>query len=150
MPLNLKVFLCTNHAVYDVNEKVLHTGKYFFEVDEISNNHVKGNVVRSNREKIPYEFRYYSFMLMMSKAQSSLARRANIKDPRMPKFDSPIVIKKKKKKTKECCICLLKIKATSTEKKLSCGHCFHTKCLKTWVEYNSSCPLCRVAIEDKK
>jgi hypothetical protein len=142
MPLNMQVYLCTNHNVLDVKDRLLKAGKYYFLVDELTKeNNVKGSVVRSNRQKIPYEFRYFSFMLMMVKAQSTLARRANIKDPRMPKFPSPVPCKKKK--IHECPICLLKIKAKVSEKKLACGHVFHKVCITKWGDYNKSCPLCR-------
>lgn len=31
----------------------------------------------------------------------------------------------------------------TSAKKLPCGHLFHTNCLRSWLEYNSSCPSCR-------
>ena len=143
MPLNMKVMLSTNHTVLDVNEKVLRSGKYFFSVEELTKeNTVKGKIVHSKSENEDYEFRYFSFLLMTVKAQSVLARRAKIKDPRMPSFASPVK-PPKKKKMKECSICLMKIKTTSNEKKLACGHSFHLKCIRKWSTYNKNCPNCR-------
>ena len=30
-----------------------------------------------------------------------------------------------------------------------CGHCFHTKCLLTWLEKNNTCPCCRKELYEK-
>ena len=142
MPLNMKVYIVTNHTVLDVNEKPLAAGKCFFCVEELSKeNNVKGKIVMSNNTRLHYEFRYFSFLLMTVKAQSVLARRANITDSRMPKFASPV--KAPKKKLNDCSICLMKIKSTTKEKKLECGHYFHSKCIRQWSLYNKSCPNCR-------
>lgn len=32
--------------------------------------------------------------------------------------------------------------------KLECGHIHHKKCIKRWLNYNNTCPLCRVHIID--
>eukprot|EP00465_Bigelowiella_longifila_P007849 CAMPEP_0185269884 /NCGR_PEP_ID=MMETSP1359-20130426/40985_1 /TAXON_ID=552665 /ORGANISM="Bigelowiella longifila, Strain CCMP242" /LENGTH=515 /DNA_ID=CAMNT_0027861245 /DNA_START=75 /DNA_END=1619 /DNA_ORIENTATION=- len=56
-----------------------------------------------------------------------------------------------------CCICLEEIKASSHQEekkavvttKLSCGHEFHTECLREWVDSkgdSARCPLCRADI----
>lgn len=39
-----------------------------------------------------------------------------------------------------CAICRDALKSA---KKLPCGHLFHTNCLRSWLEYNHSCPSCR-------
>lgn len=45
-------------------------------------------------------------------------------------------------RTGECSVCQECLN-TSVSIKLSCSHCFHTKCLKQWLEKTSTCPLCR-------
>lgn len=144
----MKVYIVANHTVLDVNEKALGAGKYFFNVEELTkSNNVKGTVVMANNTRLHYEFRYFSFLLMTVKAQSVLARKAKITDPRMPKFASPV--KPVKKKINECSICLMKIKSKTKEKKLSCGHFFHAKCIRQWSLYNKTCPNCRTTFDGK-
>lgn len=43
---------------------------------------------------------------------------------------------------KECSICLDNL-SKSEEKVLSCSHTFHSQCVDEWLEYQSSCPVCR-------
>lgn len=40
----------------------------------------------------------------------------------------------------QCIICL---QTMVTAKKLKCGHVFHLRCVKGWIEKKSSCPACR-------
>ena len=50
--------------------------------------------------------------------------------------------------TGECSICL-----TSTNKPrctTKCGHVFHISCLKTWLNSNHTCPICRDQLIEKK
>ena len=97
MPLNMKVYISTTINVLDVNEKLLEAGKHFFLLKEFTKkNTITGNVVKKNNTVVPYEFRYFSFLLMTVKAQAVLARKAKILDNRMPNFSSP---KMKKKNT---------------------------------------------------
>lgn len=42
-----------------------------------------------------------------------------------------------------CLICRMDM---DVAKKLSCGHLFHFKCLKSWIEKHNSCPTCRMEI----
>lgn len=142
MPLNMRVFLCATHDVMDVHQKTLHAGKYFFNIDHFTtNNTLKGNIVRKTSSE-PYEFRFFSFLTLVVKAQSYLARRANISDTRMPMYRSPVP--RKKKIEHQCSICLLNVREDSkATKKLDCGHHFHVKCIKKWATYNKSCPNCR-------
>lgn len=151
MPLNMKVYISTNITILDVNEKPLETGKYYFMIEQLTeNNHVKGMIIKSNGSIDKYEFRYFSFLLMTVKAQSVLARRAGIKDPRMPNFSSPIITKKKKKAYGQCSICLISVKTKLNAKQLDCGHYFHKKCIKAWEKYNKSCPNCRKTFDTIK
>ena len=43
----------------------------------------------------------------------------------------------------ECAICLEE--ETDPEMtKLACGHMFHSDCISDWLEFNTTCPLCRL------
>lgn len=46
----------------------------------------------------------------------------------------------------ECAVCLEKYKAGETLVHLPCTHRFHVKCLVPWLETNTHCPCCRMAI----
>lgn len=47
-----------------------------------------------------------------------------------------------------CCICC---ETCMTELcALSCGHVFHLKCISSWLEHKSSCPICKVKSSEKK
>lgn len=51
-----------------------------------------------------------------------------------------------------CVTCLEDLKEGHTATVLPCGHRFHRKCLKPWLELHNTCPICRyeVATDDKK
>lgn len=42
-----------------------------------------------------------------------------------------------------CAICWEKME---TARKLPCGHLFHNSCLQSWLEQDTSCPTCRLAL----
>lgn len=42
-----------------------------------------------------------------------------------------------------CAICWEKMERA---RKLPCGHLFHTSCLQSWLEQDTSCPTCRLAL----
>eukprot|EP00930_Biecheleria_cincta_P098050 TRINITY_DN89738_c0_g1_i1.p1 TRINITY_DN89738_c0_g1~~TRINITY_DN89738_c0_g1_i1.p1 ORF type:complete len:298 (+),score=40.75 TRINITY_DN89738_c0_g1_i1:86-979(+) len=42
-----------------------------------------------------------------------------------------------------CSICLSDFTSKTEIRKTQCGHCFHTQCLKGWLNVNHTCPLCR-------
>lgn len=46
-----------------------------------------------------------------------------------------------------CIIC--REEMTSNSKRLPCGHCFHFKCLKSWIERQQVCPTCRKSVMDQ-
>ena len=63
MPLNMKVYLSTNITILDVNEKPLETGKYYFMVEELTqDNHVKGMIIKSNGSIDKYESVSYTHL----------------------------------------------------------------------------------------
>jgi len=46
----------------------------------------------------------------------------------------------------ECAICMESMKSSSRVELLSCSHCFHSHCLKSWTNFSNGkeiCPLCR-------
>lgn len=49
----------------------------------------------------------------------------------------------------DCIICQTELKHYAT-KILMCEHAFHDGCLESWMEYNSSCPICRTEIKTEK
>lgn len=42
-----------------------------------------------------------------------------------------------------CSICLEEWSAGKEIRRTACGHCYHTTCLKGWLNVNRNCPLCR-------
>eukprot|EP00057_Strongylocentrotus_purpuratus_P030660 XP_782349.2 PREDICTED: uncharacterized protein LOC576996 isoform X1 [Strongylocentrotus purpuratus] len=55
--------------------------------------------------------------------------------------------KKKNRKDSEivgmCAVCQGELYGDPDERKLDCGHKFHSKCIKTWVNEEGTCPICR-------
>nr|XP_054751244.1 uncharacterized protein LOC129257042 isoform X1 [Lytechinus pictus] len=55
--------------------------------------------------------------------------------------------KKKKRKDSEivgmCAVCQDDLYGDPDERKLECGHNFHNKCIKSWVNEEGTCPICR-------
>ena len=49
-----------------------------------------------------------------------------------------------------CSICLEKMKDKDKYIKTSCDHCFHERCLKSWLMIDNSCPVCRVRQEKEE
>jgi len=125
MPLNMKLFLCTDKNLFDINDKYLEVGKYYFTVESFNNKNVKGKLL-INKKRENYEFRFYTLMTMMAKGQSYLSRRANIDNINMPNYPSP----KNKYKPKFSKMCKLKIK----KKKLKdeCTICLEDELDKMW------------------
>jgi len=160
MPLNMKVFICSDKNLIDHNDTYLPAGKYYFNIENFTEkNTIIGDLVFDNKKKSKYEFRFFSFLTMMAKGQSYLSRRAKIKNDNMPNYPSPVKLKtpkflKKKKKISvyevknTCSICLDDESIGLFEQKtLSCGHKFHESCVNDWLTYGSSCPNCRKEIK---
>ena len=45
-----------------------------------------------------------------------------------------------------CSICLNKLEDNDLYKSNKCKHIFHSKCINTWFNYHTTCPLCRTKI----
>ncbi|ESO03104.1 hypothetical protein HELRODRAFT_153611, partial [Helobdella robusta] len=43
----------------------------------------------------------------------------------------------------QCLVCFEDFTENSVVTQLSCKHVFHYRCIATWLEMKSSCPLCR-------
>lgn len=162
--LNMKAFIVTNNCIYDENEKFLEPGKYYFLIKNFTDKKTLiGDIIDDNNPKSQYEFRFFTFMTMIIKAQSYLSRRIDknklsetlvLKGEHMPKYDSPKKINRKKldyiekmNTPLECMICLNESTGYDFDlKKLNCGHEFHYDCIKEWSEKSPNCPVCREPI----
>ena len=167
--LEMKSLIVTNNHVYDVNDKFLEAGRYYFIVSSFtSNNTVIGDVIslKNDIKNSQYEFRFFSLMTMMVKAQSYLARRVNkdllanslvVNSTNMPNYPSPketnnkrISYLRNRNKKIQCMICLEDTDGYDfTVKKLKCGHKFHYRCIEEWQRHSKLCPVCRKEIEIK-
>jgi|MDTG01.2.fsa_nt_gb hypothetical protein len=152
----VKTLIVSDINVYDVNDKFLESGIYYFIIkDFVRGKNIIGDLIYKNN-KIQYEFRYFSFMMMLIKGQSYLARRINIEllptelmiTNSMPDNPSPkkSIERKKPKSTFKCMICLNENYNDSIVKKLGCNHRFHYDCINKWLVTNKSCPICRKKI----
>ncbi|KAK7500282.1 hypothetical protein BaRGS_00008505 [Batillaria attramentaria] len=47
----------------------------------------------------------------------------------------------------DCAICWDKMESA---RKLPCGHLFHNSCLRSWLEQDTSCPTCRMALTERQ
>lgn len=185
MPLNMKVFLCSDYNLVDCNDLLLPSGQYYFIIEHYTEKGtIKGKLITNKTfitfmlkhklidskilksSKIDYEFKNFTIITMMAKAESFLARRANIKHVYMPDYASPKkstpktpkFLKKKPPKyliqnkdeleksqvINDCSICLEKNEGSII--KLNCGHIFHRECIELWIKNKSNCPNCRISI----
>ncbi|XP_053401749.1 E3 ubiquitin-protein ligase AMFR-like [Mercenaria mercenaria] len=46
----------------------------------------------------------------------------------------------------DCAVCWEKME---TARKLPCGHLFHNSCLRSWLEQDTSCPTCRLSLNER-
>lgn len=165
--LEMKAFIATNNSLYDINDKFLEAGKYYFMIEHFTkNNTVIGRILSSNNnieENSRFEFRFFSLMTMMVKGQSYLAHRIDrnllsetvkLGENNMPNYPSPkkvnpkriSYLREKSKKT-QCMVCLKEFDGYDFSfKKLKCGHKFHMKCINEWTIHSKSCPICRKEI----
>lgn len=166
--LNMKAFIVTDRCLYDVNDKFIESGKYYFLIKRFTEKKtIIGDIIDNNTSNSQYEFRFFSFMTMIIKAQSYMARR--IKDDtlsptlkskgnHMPNYPSPkkpsrkrLDYIKKWNTSFQCTICLKKTtRYDFSLKKLSCGHEFHLNCVNEWLTHSNSCPICRKLINLEK
>ncbi len=152
MSLSSKILFSTEKPIFDVNDKWLPHGNYTFQIEHYtSSNTIQGSII-STKTNGNYEFKYFSVIKMMAKAQSRMARRCDIghditkypspssspetladvgPSPRSLHTLSPI-------NYKTCAICLEKC-----NNKTECGHFFHKRCISDWEQISGTCPVCR-------
>lgn len=159
--INMKAFIVTDIILFDMNDKTLEPGKYYFLIKNFSENKsVIGEIIDDNSSPSLFEFRFFTFMTMIIKAQSYLAKRIDenslsstlvLKGEHMPVYDSPKKISKKRidqinnfNSKVECLICLNETDNFDFNcKKLKCGHLYHKDCIQEWFQNNNNCPTCR-------
>lgn len=82
--------ISTIRSVYDQNGKYLPSGNYYFIIDNINNNYVKGKIV-SREINSYFVFSYIKFIRMMANAQSRLISFTDlIEEQHMPNYRFPI------------------------------------------------------------
>tara|TARA_B100000085_G_C18547233_1_gene514400 strand:- start:437 stop:1072 length:636 start_codon:yes stop_codon:yes gene_type:complete len=87
--IDLKTSLSTDKPVFDVNDKFLPHGNYYFTIRKFTErNTAVGNIAIAN-ETHTYEFKNYTIIRLMAKSQSRLCRRAGIDHIDMPRYGSP-------------------------------------------------------------
>ena len=166
--LNMKAFIVTDNCLYDVNDKFLESGKYYFLIRSFTDQKtIIGDIIDNNKPNSQYEFRFFSFMTMIIKAQSYMSRRVTVdslsstlrnKGDHMPNYPSPKKVSRKKlnyiRKMNSPLQCMICLNETSrydfSLKKLSCGHEFHLSCVNEWLQHSSSCPICRKSISTRR
>jgi hypothetical protein len=154
MSLSSKILFSTEKPIFDVNDKWLPHGNYSFQIKHYtSSNTIQGDIISPKIDGSGnYEFKYFTVIKMMAKAQSRMARRCNIglditlypspsnspetfpnvaPSPRSLHNISPI-------NYSTCAICLEKC-----NNRTDCGHFFHKKCISDWEQISGTCPVCR-------
>ena len=64
----------------------------------------------------------------------------------MELLPSTILKEKKEGENNECVVCLSPFEVGDSITTLPCVHIFHTDCIKSWLESNNSCPICKFEI----
>lgn len=165
--LEMKSLIVTDN-VYDVNDKFLEAGRYYFMIIRFSDkNTVLGQILSiDNLVNAEYEFRFFSLMNMIVKGQSYLARRVDTNllsnslkesNENMPNYPSPkkpcpkrISKLKENNKKSTCMICLKDSDNYDFSYiKLKCGHRFHFNCIKEWKCHCNTCPICRKELSEQ-
>ena len=87
--LNLKTAITTEKPVFDVNDKFLPHGNYFFTINSLTEYGTSKGKINVNNETHNYEFKNFTVIKLMAKSQSRLFRRTNITHLDMPRYQSP-------------------------------------------------------------
>ena len=64
----------------------------------------------------------------------------------MELLPSTILNENKEGENNECVVCLSAFEAGDSITTLPCAHIFHTDCIKSWLESNNCCPICKFEI----
>jgi hypothetical protein len=93
-------------------------------------------VAKKSQETTPEAlFKSLRTMAYRSKKKSKMKKNGNTKD-KQEKV-------KEEEEEDECAICLEEFKHRETLKRFPCGHCFHSKCAKEMLKFDTRCALCR-------
>ena len=87
--MNLKTTLSTDKPVFDVNDKYLPHGNYYFTIRTFTERNTAIGKIKIANESHTYEFKNYTIIRLMAKSQSRLCRRAGIDHIDMPRYGSP-------------------------------------------------------------
>ena len=107
---------------------------------------------RSNLEKEVFD--YLMSLINGNRVLSSQQKQIPIKTEIFNKLNKIEMSEKYMKKNGDifeppfCCICLANIDLKQKGILLPCGHLFHFKCAKIWLEKNSVCPMCRLDLNE--
>jgi hypothetical protein len=152
MSLSSKILFSTEKPIFDVNDKWLPHGNYTFQIKHYtSSNTIQGAII-SQQINDDYEFKYFSVIKMMAKAQSRMSRRCNIgleitryPSPSISPETFPRVVPSPRSlhnispiNYSTCAICLEKC-----NNKTPCGHYVHKSCISDWEKISETCPVCR-------
>ena len=92
---------------------------------------INGNRVLSSQQKqIPIKNEIFNKLNKIEMSEKYMKKNGNI-------FEPPF-----------CCICLANIDLKQKGILLPCGHLFHFKCAKIWLDKNCVCPMCRLDLND--
>ena len=108
----------------------------------------------SEPEDTEYEDSYSERnVLPISNQRNIAAERQSPKPPALPdKFEQILTTQITSQQTEEglqCSVCLEDYDLGQTVCQCVCKHYFHTTCLSTWLEKQSTCPLCREQVLSK-
>ncbi len=87
--LNLKTAITTEKPVFDINDKFLPHGNYFFTINNLTDYGTSKGKITVTNDTHDYEFKNFTVIKMMAKSQSRLFRRTSITHLDMPRYQSP-------------------------------------------------------------
>ena len=88
--LRINTCVSTIRSIYDETGKYLPSGNYYFTINEITNNNIKG-ILKNRRINSEYIFSCKKILKMMSNAQSRLIDFTDLrKEDYMPQYSFPI------------------------------------------------------------
>ena len=167
MTEKINTTISATNTFFDLGGNIVTAGNYYFEVKKIEGDKFSGDLIQKGIYG-EFTFKAKDLVKMMSVGQARLARRAKIDEMGIPKCNSPSIKQNRvfasflsgsvtrntvvrtydettvsniKKENPMCSICLTDI--TLNEKKLSCKHKYHERCINKWLEKKSTCPICR-------
>lgn len=169
---SLKTTISINKDILDEKQQYVPAGNYYFTIKEMKEDLVIGDLFCKG-EYGEFIFKYKNVIKMMAIAQSRLARRANLIEPHMPNYISPVASPQRLKypivnnytlsknleykntryvkeeviniEKEKCTICLDIIE--NNEVNLECKHIFHKNCIEGWNKHKNTCPVCRKPIK---